>query len=377
MRLTALLFLLSLPALAQSPAGDPSLDERLKKAGAEGRSVETGAPMADEAVETDRVEARLLRLRGADLAATVLFSDNGSEMFVAERTGVIRKILTGSWTEARRLWVGDEVAALAKYKEGILAAVPAKKELLAIERETLSVKARIAVEQATGIVATPNGLWGWSPCGERGMPLELQKIDLEFNRKIFAKISALEMMKAQGTKARYLSHGASKQLSTFENLAVTPKGDVMLATSSNCIFRLRLSGAEVEIEEAGAPLGKLARIALSPDGQQVAAEAPIEKVPDGHPPVQPYGSYVFWVKNLQKPHLSLPEVRAWGFNRTSQQIYGVKDPATFVVVTTRGKIEDAYELSTEPVDLRIVAGSPANGRFVVATADRVEWIRFK
>ena len=366
------LFASSIVFAEETPPG-AELEKRLKAAGEKGEAVETGESLAEEETEEPGGRMREIRLNPDDVSPEMVWSDKGDALFVAEKTGVIRRILIPSWREDRRLWAGSAVAAVAQSKMGIVALVPEKKEVWLLKEDTLQVLRKFPVAQADSLGTTPHGVTAFVGKGERGWNLELQVIDLEQNR-ITRECIALDFMKSQQKLATIRKHVSSLQLSMFQHPTGTPKGDTLLCESGDCLHRFVVKNFELVYEEAGPQVGKIGRIVVSADGVYVAVPAP-EKPPADHPALKPYGTYVYKVKDLQKPAWSIPEVRVWGFTRAAEKVVGLQDPGTIGVFSTKGKLEKTLGLKEGTPAVRMVL-LHESGKVLVLTAARVLWLVF-
>lgn len=372
MRTLLLLAALASAALAQ----DPGLDERLKAAGAKEESVETGEILADDPAEGDGYETRAVRLKAADIAPPFVITDAGTRLFVADRSGVIRKIILPAWKEERRLWIGKPVTGIAKGKEGILAAVPDKKQLLLVREDQLSVSYHWLFDEVNTVFAGTNSYFAWIPKSTAGHPTDLQVIEQE-SHALQPTISGLSIMEAQKSQDAYKRNPGSRLMSTIENVTLAPKGDWIMATSSDCIFRMRPAGVKLWVEEASSPMGRLSHIAVSADGTLVAVASPLpENMPEGWPAMKAAGTLVFKSKDLSKPVAAIEGIDAWGFTRTPERVFGFREGGTFVVQTFKGKIERSVVIghSGKPLDAK-QAGDGL--KFVLHLGDTIAWVWFK
>lgn len=363
-------------AFAEDPKPEVPLEERLKAAGAKEQSVETGEVLAGEPGEGDGVETRAVLLKGADIPANFFIGDNGTKLFLADRSGVIRKITLPTWKEERRLWIGKPVTGIARCKEGILATVPDKKQLLLVNADTLDVSYHWMFEEVPTVYAMPGGGHAWIPKYTNGRPTDLQVIE-QVSHALQPTISSLALIQAHAAQGSYERNPGSRQLSTFENLTVSPKSDWLMLTSSDCVFRLRENGPGLLIEEAGAPMGKLTHIAVSPDSNQIAVASPApENMPEGWPAMKKAGSLIFKSKDLSKPVAAVEGIDIWGFSKSSDRVWGFRDDGKFVVQTVKGKIERSVELgpTTGVLDAKQTGDAL---KFVLHLGDRIAWVWFK
>lgn len=369
-----LLLLAALAAAAR--AQDPGLEERLKAAGAKEESVETGEILADDPAEGDGYETRVVRLKAADVAPPFVLTDNGTKLFVADRSGVIRRIALPSWKEERRLWIGKPVTGIAKGKEGILAAVPDRKQLLLVKEDPLSVSYHWYFEEVAAVYAGPSSFFAWIPKFTAGRQTDLQVIEQE-SHALQPTLNGLAMMEEQKTQGAYKRNPGSRLMSTIENVTLAPKGDWVMATSSDCIFRMRPAGVKLMVEEASSPMGRLSHIAVSGDGTLVAVASPLpENMPEGWPAMKEAGTLVFKSKDLSKPVAAIEGIDAWGFTRTPDRVFGFREGGTFVVQTFKGKIERSVEIghAGKPLDAK-QAGDGL--KFVLHLGEAIAWVWFK
>ncbi|MCE9580964.1 MAG: hypothetical protein K8T20_00455 [Planctomycetes bacterium] len=365
-------------ALGETPASPPDagdLEAKLKAAGAKGQPVETGEMLAGDPVDADGVESRTINLSGSDIATTMLTSDSGGSVFLADRTGVIRKISLPTWKEERRLWIGKPVTALASCKEGILAAVPADKMLILVKEDSLTVAYHWTLDEVGTVIAMPHGGGIYVPKTVRGVATELQVLDQQTHGQQRAVV-ALEMMQAQAAAGSYKKHPGAKQLSTFENMIASPKGDYLLCTSSDGIFRLGVKGVGLTIEEAGAPLGRVKHLAVSPDGVYFAGPAP-EASPEGWPVAKGGGSLIFKSRDLQKPTAAVEGTDVWGFTRSAEKVFGLREPGTFVQQTAKGKIDHSYALGVPSAGVVAIEAAGDSGKFILHLGTKLVWVVLK
>lgn len=355
---------------------DADLQERLKVAGLKEESVETGEILADDPAEGDGYETRSVRLTAADIAPPLVLTDNGTKLFLADRSGVIRKIVLPAWKEERRLWIGKPVTGIAKGKEGILAAVPEKKQLMLVREDQLSVSYHWLFDEVAAVYAGPSSFFAWIPKYTVGRPTDLQVVEQE-SHALQPTLNGLAMMEAQKSQDAYKRNPGSRLMSTLENVTLAPKGDWLMATSSDCIFRMRPAGVKLMVEEASGPMGRLSHIAVSPDGTQIAVASPLpENMPEGWPAMKTAGTLVFKSKDLSKPVAAIEGIDAWGFTRTPERVFGFREGGAFVVQTFKGKIERSVEIghTGTPLDAK-QAGDGL--KFVLHLGDRIAWVWFK
>ncbi len=379
MRALATLFVLALaasPAFAEDPKPEVPLEERLKAAGVKEQSVETGEMLAGEPGEGDGVETRAVTLKASDIPATFVMGDNGTKLFFADRSGFIRKITLPTWKEERRIWIGKPVTGIAICKEGLLAAVPDKKQLLLLSEDTLNVSYHWQFDEVYSVYAMPHGGLAWIPKFINGRPTDLQVVE-QASHALQPTLNALAMMQAHATQGSYERNPGSRQLSTFENFTVSPKSDWVMLTSSDCVFRLRVNGVGLQIEEASAPLGKLTHVAVSPDATQIAVVSPPpDGMPEGWPPMKKAGSLIFKSKELSKPAAVVEGIDIWGFTRSSDRVWGFRDDGKFVVQTPKGKIERSVDLGQTTGALEVKQAGDGL-KFVIHLGDRIAWVWFK
>lgn len=372
------LWILAAVAFGETPAAPPDpaeLEAKLKAAGEKGQSVETGEMLAEDPVEADGVESRAIKLKGSDIATTVVTSETGGVLFLADHAGYVRKIMLPSWKEDRRLWVGKQVTALAACKEGILAAIPGDKMLILIKADSLTVAYHWSMDEVWSVVAMPHGGGIYVPKCVRDLPIELQVFDQVTHGQQKSMV-ALDMMKEQAAAGAYKRHPGAKQMSTFENMIASPKGDYLLCTSSDCIFRLATKGVGLTIEEAGFPLGKITHLAISPDGVYVAAPAP-EAPPGGWPAMKPGDSLIFKARDLQKPTAVVEQMQVWGFVRSAEKVYGVRAQGAFVQQTSKGKIDHSFALGDAAASLATVEAAGDSGKYILHLGTKLVWVWFK
>ncbi|KAF0243603.1 MAG: hypothetical protein FD180_3251 [Planctomycetota bacterium] len=365
-------------ARAEEPLPQKSLEDRLKEAGAKEEAIETGEILAEEAAAADGegYETRVVKLKGSDISPQMVLSPNGSMLYLADKSGSVRKIHLPSWREERRLWIGKAVTSLANCKEGLLATVPEKKQLLLIKEDTLKVLYHWTLDEAGVVFAMPSGGLIWVPKHTNGKPTELQVIE-QVTHALQPAISGLAMMQKFGALEAYKRNPGSLQISTFENLTAAPKGDWLVVTSSDCIFRMRMQGSGLAIEEASSPLGRLRHLAVSQDGTLIGAAAPIPaQMPAGWPALKGSGSVVFKVKDLSKPTAVVEGLALWGFTRSAEKLFGFREDGKFVVQSAKGKIDRSIELGATSGCVAVAQGSEGL-RFVIHLGDRLAWVWFK
>ncbi|MEK7467839.1 MAG: hypothetical protein AAB074_10535 [Planctomycetota bacterium] len=361
-------------SFAEEPTPPKSLEDRLKEAGAKEEAVDTDEMLAEEPGVEPGFETRVIKLKGSDISPHMVVSPNGTILYLADRSGCVRKIQLPSWKEEKRLWIGKAVTSLANCKEGILATVPDKKQVILIKEDTLAVAYHWSLDEAAVVFAMGNGGLIWVPKHTKGQPLDLQVFE-QVTHALQPSISALDLMKKFGAQDAYKKNPGSKQISMFENFTVSPKNDWLMVSSGDCVFRLKVQGSGLAIEEASAPMGKLTRIVVSPDSTSIGVTAP-EVMPAGWPVMKGPGALVFKSKDLSKPTAAVEGLSLWGFTRASEKVYGFREDGKFVVQTVKGKIEKSVEIGATGGCIAVVQGSDGL-KFVLHLGDRLAWVWFK
>jgi hypothetical protein len=314
----------------------------------------------DEVMNQDLKVTRL-KLDGKDVVLPVVWADSkGSALFLAETTGVLRRIQVPDFKEPLILETGQRCSGLALSAEGVLMALPDAQQVWVIDPEKLTVKQKVPVPGVQYVAATPKLAFGYAASG-----------------------TALYLLYLKTGKSVPLGRAVLGNVG-LANPVVAPDGSSLFTRSDNQIFRLKIQPAGGLTYTDNTPKigsGSLgAGIQISPDSKYVCLPTGNGNVKDlkGHPAIGPYSTYVYPASSLGKAAFALEQgayPTTVGFDPVAGRIYAQNTSFTFMVYGMDGMKKKDYRIGSGRREfVRQYLVHPDGGKVLVLVDEELQWV---
>lgn len=279
--------------------------------------------------------------------AGMLWADeHGSAVFILTRAGKLRKLSVPGFQVLAAIDLQKKCSGLARYRDGLLVALPELQEVWHIDGDRLSPLRKMSAPGVDRVTAAPESAVAiagrWEAGGqEQGLFL----LDFARDRKVEYRPGS----------------GAALGLS---NPVATPDGRYLF-TRSAAIHRFRieptglvLDGATPAIADAGGALG--AGLQVSPDSRWVCfpCGAGNRGQHPNHPEIRGYGTFVYSVDDLTRPAFVVEQgayPAAVAFDPAAKLVYSQNVDYPLIVFSAAGVKQKEYKIrKPEPPG----AGSP-------------------
>jgi hypothetical protein len=263
--------------------------------------VDAHTPLAGKEERLGDAVVTRLKLPAHDLPGCLCWSADGNSFYYLNAaTGTLGQVALAKLEEVRRLEIDRKCSWLSVSAEGLVVTVADRQEVWVVDPETFRVKERLQAPSAARAVSSPALSVAFVP-----MPPEWsgapwwQVLDLKAGERVF------------GRSPGYPPNRERPQLLTP---TVTPDGKYLLTRGDHDgrLHRFRVDGPKLVYEESSPAIvsGRDSDLCLSPDGKLVC-------LPSGggnqaffafnHPPLDPYGTYIYPVTNLQRPEFTIQQ----------------------------------------------------------------------
>jgi hypothetical protein len=343
---------------APGPAGPPA-------------AVETGDALAAATRTVVDASVTALKLDAEDaVRQDMRWAKDGRSFYFLHKSGLLRQVGVPGLKELRRLEIKKRCTTLAASGAGLLVHVGETQELWVVDPAKLSVLRRIPVGNVITVASSPRTAMAFAGRNDG----QLKVIDTA-GGKLLAHLDTYSMKK---DRARV--HLEGNGLTVFKWPEVTPDGRYLLAESFGSLHRFRIERARLVYEEGGPDMGgsNPQRIEISPDSRHVAllsGGGNREDVP-GHPPIGPYGTYIYRVADLMKPTAVVNQGAypcALGFDVAAGRLYSQNHDRQLITFEPDGTKLKEYALAPSERVAQLLV-HPRGHRLLVRTDKRVYWV---
>jgi hypothetical protein len=310
-----------------------------------------------------------LSVDAAKVLPTMIFSADGKVIYLAEKAGVLRKIIVPSFLQERDLVLGTPASSLAISTEGLVISAPQAQALWVVDPGTFQVKRKISAPGAKFVGSAPPLSLAFVADGE-GLGI----YDL-VGGHVVNEASSRDFQQEGNTA--YKTNPEGSGFPEFHQFAVSPDGKFLITLGSQCLHRFRIQRANLIYEEYGPDLGH-GRVEISGDSDYVALAGGSG---NGHLVDHPRignGTFVYSISNLSQPILgistgSIP--RVFAFDQAAHKLYTQNYENQLLVFTSEGLKEREYPLSKRGDEVRQILVHPRGKQMLVLTDTQLFWVQ--
>jgi hypothetical protein len=310
-----------------------------------------------------------LDIESKNLAGDLLWSRNARHVYVLSKDGVLREISVPDLVERRLVKFDAPCTDIALSAEGLLVLCSGKQRAFVIDEKKLEVKGSIDVGGATRLTSAPDASVAFIGEGS-----DIRLADLN-TRKIVATFNS-HQVNAKYVK-RIRRHQDGVVLSEFRMPRMSPDGRYLFCVGFECLHRLSLRGRELVYEEMGPRIGQNAqRIEFSGDAVYIALPSGGGNYWFADAPKVNYGTYVFNVRNLLKPVLTIASghyPRCLGFDKVGKCIYAMNFDKQLLTFSPMGQKLREYVLTDRGDQTSQILVHPT-GKKVLLRCLRLIWV---
>ncbi len=321
---------------------------------------------ADAVLERIEIDAR--KLSGA-----FQLSPDGRYAFVAESTGLLRRIALADLREVTRLDVEAPIAALAPSKDGLLVLLESLPELLILDWSTLRPSGAVSVPGAERLAASPRSSLAFAATGAQSRESGLMVIDVAA-RRLLMRFAEADFDAAFKEHIRRRDRSPSFGCQT---MAMAPDGKSLLCTDVTGfggIHRVALKRRQLIYEEASPRLNLQAGwLAISPDSRRLAVPFNHRHDDDGYP-AHHRGTFLFDLDDLRIPAVTLDMRGHLVFTGDPKLPYAVAEGDLLTAFTAHGARRRSVEL---PGTIRGLWPLPGGRGLWLLTNRALVSVRFK
>lgn len=360
MRISTLV--LTLPLLAGiATVASPAQDAPKPKA--------TGVDLLGEPATISDAVVCKIPIEGGNLVRQIVWSEDGSFVYLLDSAGLLRKIAYPACKEERQLVIQKKCTCLARSKDAILVASKDAGEVLVIDPATLNIRKRIPCPGVFELAASPDLAIAYAFADP---PSTCIVLDVAAG-KVAKTIMPAKLEEQFGKKIR--KQADSGRLAFFYSATVAPGGKEFYCSSWQCIHRFRISGTDLVYEEVGPKIADSYYFVISSDGTYLAAPRSSGAMGRDDWPYVGYGGvYVFRTSDLGVPLLGLATdaCATFSFDKASARMFATGRRQDLLVVNSRGLIEKGIRVNPRGnIGARQIATSPDGASLLVVTHDAV------
>jgi hypothetical protein len=279
------------------------------------------------------------------------WAEDGKAFFhVDQKTGTVRRIGWGDLEEQAALETDRKCTWCSLSSEGLVVALGSPYEIWVLDSTTLQVLRKIPSDYCLRLLTLLDSSLAY--CISRNA---VTVVNLTNGRRLKEYV------------AKDLAEGANPYFATL-----TPDGAKMfLMSDRGQLLRFKVSGAEVEFEEASPRISDqygTGGVYLSPDGKQVCAPCGGGNHFIAGTDAVPRGAYVFSTNDLNRPVLAVPEAYPIvGFHAASGLLFTKGRDAPLVTFNKHGLQLQQYRF--DPGYGRQILGHPRERKVLVLCAN--------
>jgi len=267
------------------------------------------------------------------------WSADGKTLFLAEKTGVVRRIKADGLIEDVRVDLKAPCSWLSLSAEGLLVAVAATGNVRILDPDTLKSKGSIPVPSSERVISSPRTSLAFA-VGGKGEGASLSIIDV----------------KKKAILRQYGPRDIPGTYADFKNPALTPDGKFLFIEGSEQLQRYRVRDGEIEHQESSERIAQNGQsIVISPDGFYVALPSG-----GGNYGGKPYSTRIYKITNLSTPAITVQSgayPQTLGFDMKAGLIYAQNHQFPLIVFLPTGLKQRESKLGFR--------GSPSVKQFLV------------
>lgn len=308
------------------PKGGFSQIQEAAKSRASLAPEKTGRSLGKNAQTYGDLKVTDLDVPGGQVLPCSLWSPDGKVLFLAEKTGLVRRIKVDGFIEEIRLDTQSPCAWLSLSAEGLVLTLEGTQEVWLLDPETLQVKGSVAVPSIERAVASPASSVAVA-VGGRSHDAQISLIDL----------------KKQTLVRQYGPRDFEGVNVGFKNLAMTPDGKFLFSEGMEQLQRFRVHPDAIEYQESSERIAQNGRsIVISPDGYYVALPSG-----GGNYNSKPYSTHIYKITDLSKPMITVQSgayPQTLGFDMKAGLIYAQNFEYPLIVFLPSGLKQKEYKL---------------------------------
>lgn len=299
-----------------------------------------------------------IKLSADKLRPTMIWADKkGTALFVLEKTGMLRRINVPDFTVATELDVERKCSSLAMSAEGLLLAVADAQEVWVLDPEKLTVKRKIESPSVDYVASAPNLSFAFASAGKEGLTI-------------------LDLKKGKATPFKPAGNVGS------ENPVATPDGAYLFTRGGiEQLHRFKIDKGTLKFEESSQRIAQ-GRISA---GIQVSADSKYVCLPCGggnygdlkdHPKAAAYSTYVYPVKNINKPAFTLEQgayPSAVGFDPAGKLVYSQNHEYPLITFGETGIKKKEYKMDQGRDVLQYLV-HPDGRKLLLLSDKNLSWI---
>lgn len=300
------------------------------------------------------------------------FSPDGKYVYLLEEGGTLRKVLTASLHEERRLVLETVASSVAWSDEGLVVGLPSLREVVVVSSESLKPLKAIRVPDAASVASAAGLHMAYTiPRGGRTLGL----VDLALGAAI-GELHLNDLRRgSECDKTRNLRN-------TITAIAVPEGGQHLLMACHGVLIRFRIAGKRLVCEEVGPDLGTNRperRLSVSPDGLYVALATDSGNSSLSGGEKIPGAVHIFPVENFSEPVVTVQTMHLLrlGFDAQRGRVYTAGQENKLRVYNAGGVMIDEYSFLSRGEYLKTLHGSPRGDVLFLRTAERLLWMRFE
>lgn len=274
-----------------------------------------------------------LNIDAEQMPPCLLWDKDAKHFYCIERGNILRKISLDGFKDAAKVDLGTACTWLSMSGEGLLVSAPEAQQVLVVDPQTLETKRKIAAPKVARAASAPRLAFAYA--GSDGSRPGNESL-----------LSVLDLKKGEIVKQYQAKELAEpKRLSpSFGHGTLTPDGKFLFTNNPGALYRFKIDGEKVALDQSSGGIGGGVAIEISPDGQWVCLPSPggsslVAGVPK-------YSTVVFPVNDLSKHAIAVttgPSHRAMAFDTKLGKIYA-NGSGQLIMYTMRGIKEEEHSI---------------------------------